>query len=436
MEGPHHILDVAPGRRPRLVRVQPRDFWYAPPAPAPDFVRAAFDVVEVATPAAAWKEVGAPGPRTAFVGAAAEEAAEHGVAPAGREPEGARRAPRLGADVQERLGGRRAARRRRRRPRPRTARPRPRSARAPRRSRSTTPTSPPLGDVEDALPYTTIVGLDHHAATLHYHGKSGRETTKARVFLIDAGATARGYASDITRTYVAPGADPVFVRLLDGMKALQARLCATSRPGPVVRRPAPRDAPRRGRSPRRGRRSPGPGRRGVREGPHAPVPARTASATSSASRSTTSRAARSTGKARSRRRPRGHPALRTTRVIEERMVFTIEPGLYFIPMLLEPVPRGAARRGLRLGARGPPRPVGRHPDRGQHPRRRGREPQPDAGVPAGLTPDGTRDRVPGRLVRAFAGRRSFATSISRSRRARRSSSSDEAARARRRPSGW
>ena len=32
--------------------------------------------------------------------------------------------------------------------------------------------------------------------------------------------------------------------------------------------------------------------------------------------------------------PARHPFLRTTRTIEEGQVFTIEPGLYFIPMLL------------------------------------------------------------------------------------------------------
>ncbi len=41
--------------------------------------------------------------------------------------------------------------------------------------------------------------------------------------------------------------------------------------------------------------------------------------------------------------PEGHPALRITRVIEERMLFTIEPGLYFIPMLLEPYRTGPNR---------------------------------------------------------------------------------------------
>jgi len=87
VDGPHHLLDVVPGKRPRLVRVQPRDFWYAPPAPAPDFVRREFDVVEVATPGAAWKEIGAAGPRTAFIGAATEETGAHGIVPAGVNPD-------------------------------------------------------------------------------------------------------------------------------------------------------------------------------------------------------------------------------------------------------------------------------------------------------------------------------------------------------------
>src|ERR1700690_2703658 len=69
VDGPYHLLDVVPGRRPRLVRVQPRDYWYAPPAPAPDFVRHEFEIVEVATPDEAWKEIGAAGGRAARSGA-------------------------------------------------------------------------------------------------------------------------------------------------------------------------------------------------------------------------------------------------------------------------------------------------------------------------------------------------------------------------------
>ncbi len=38
--------------------------------------------------------------------------------------------------------------------------------------------------------------------------------------------------------------------------------------------------------------------------------------------------------------PAEHPFLRTTRVIDEGQVFTVEPGLYFIPMLLRPFRNG------------------------------------------------------------------------------------------------
>jgi Xaa-Pro dipeptidase len=46
--------------------------------------------------------------------------------------------------------------------------------------------------------------------------------------------------------------------------------------------------------------------------------------------------------------PAEHPALRTTRVDEERHLFTIEPGLYFIPMLLDPY-RESARNEVDWG---------------------------------------------------------------------------------------
>ena len=44
--------------------------------------------------------------------------------------------------------------------------------------------------------------------------------------------------------------------------------------------------------------------------------------------------------------PAHSPALRNTRKLSERMVFTIEPGCYFIPQLLEP--ERAKKRGRRI----------------------------------------------------------------------------------------
>ena len=59
-----------------------------------------------------------------------------------------------------------------------------------------------VGDVDDALPYTSIVALNERAATLHYHGKRGREAANGAVLLIDAGASVKGYGCDITRVVV------------------------------------------------------------------------------------------------------------------------------------------------------------------------------------------------------------------------------------------
>jgi Xaa-Pro dipeptidase len=82
---------------------------------------------------------------------------------------------------------------------------------------------------EDELPYTTIVALNEKAAFLHYHNKRG--VRNGDVLLIDAGAKARGYASDITRTHVSKGCNPKFTVLRDGVEKLQQELCGDVRPG-------------------------------------------------------------------------------------------------------------------------------------------------------------------------------------------------------------
>jgi Xaa-Pro dipeptidase len=54
---------------------------------------------------------------------------------------------------------------------------------------------------ESETPYGSIVALNENAAILHYTHFERSAPNKARSFLIDAGATFHGYASDITRTY-------------------------------------------------------------------------------------------------------------------------------------------------------------------------------------------------------------------------------------------
>ena len=82
---------------------------------------------------------------------------------------------------------------------------------------------------ETALPYGSIVALNEHCATLHYQLRDLQPPARRFSLLIDAGASWRGYASDITRTWAtSPG---IFADLIDGMHRLQLELCEAVAPG-------------------------------------------------------------------------------------------------------------------------------------------------------------------------------------------------------------
>jgi Xaa-Pro dipeptidase len=189
------------------------------------------------------------------------------------------------------------------------------------------------------LPYNAIVALDEKAAFLHYESK--RPLGDGKVLLIDAGAQFRGYASDITRTHVSRRCDSRFVALRDGMEKIQQDLCALVRPGApfgdlhleahrkigallvetgIVKATAA-EAMEKGWSRPFFPHGLGHhlglqvhdvgGHLEDRDGAKAPP-------------------------------PREHPYLRNTRAIEPGQFFTIEPGLYFIEMLLREFRSGGA----------------------------------------------------------------------------------------------
>jgi Xaa-Pro dipeptidase len=337
VEGPAHLLEVRPGKRARLLRVTPPDFWYEPPAAAPAFVSRSIEVVDLPDSEAAWREV-RPAARTAFVGEGTEEAPAHGIGAASVNP------PKLVA----RLDWDRAYKT------PyeeetlfeanRVAADGFRAAKDAFRSGASEMEIhhaflSACGTTEAALPYPTIVAQDEKSAVLHYQRKRDRGAVAATILLLDAGAPLRGYGSDITRTWTAAGADPVFAALVAGMEALQQRLCAAVRPGiPYLDLHVA-------------------AHRGVAE-----LLTETEVVKGSADQAFDAgltrpffphglghflgiqvhdvggRLADRDGAAQPP--PPFYPFLRTTRTIEERMVFTIEPGLYFIPMLLEPLRQG------------------------------------------------------------------------------------------------
>lgn len=89
--------------------------------------------------------------------------------------------------------------------------------------------------LDQELPYSNIIALNEKAAILHYQNKRryvDRTVKPAnRVLLIDAGCRAQGYCSDISRTWAADNAHPVFHDLLNGMQTLQASLVHSVKPG-------------------------------------------------------------------------------------------------------------------------------------------------------------------------------------------------------------
>jgi Xaa-Pro dipeptidase len=188
------------------------------------------------------------------------------------------------------------------------------------------------------LPYNNIVALNRHAAVLHYTDLDLDPPARIDSFLIDAGASHAGYACDITRTYSRDPADE-FQALVDAVDRAQQAMCAQVRAGTDYRqlhldahlalasilrdagvlRVAADEAVATGVS---GAFFP----HGVGHGIGVQVHEVAGFAESESGGVLP--------------KPEGHPYLRLTRVLQPGMVVTIEPGIYFIDMLLEPLRQG------------------------------------------------------------------------------------------------
>lgn len=76
---------------------------------------------------------------------------------------------------------------------------------------------------ERDLPYDNIVGLNEHAAVLHYQFQDRKTPAELRTLLLDAGAVHLGYAADITRTHAADKAS-AFAELIAALDSAQKSL--------------------------------------------------------------------------------------------------------------------------------------------------------------------------------------------------------------------
>lgn len=80
------------------------------------------------------------------------------------------------------------------------------------------------------VPYGNIIALNEHAAVLHYTKLDHQPPTETISFLIDAGAEYNGYAADLTRTY-AWQSDNTFAHLLKALNDEHLALIDTLKVG-------------------------------------------------------------------------------------------------------------------------------------------------------------------------------------------------------------
>ncbi|EWH01075.1 Xaa-Pro dipeptidase [Halomonas sp. BC04] len=195
---------------------------------------------------------------------------------------------------------------------------------------------------ESHVPYGNIIGINAHAGVLHYQHYDATPPAKQQSLLVDAGHRYRGYCSDITRTWAGEQADALIPALIEGVTQVQQQLIATLRPGVdyvalhkrmhdlladlLVEHRIVLGSPESAVA------------NGITRAfcPHGLGHLLGIQVHDVAGRHAADGVALPP--------PGEHPALRLTRELEAGMVVTIEPGLYVIPMLLDPLREGSVSR--------------------------------------------------------------------------------------------
>ena len=326
LDNPNCYVIYTPGRKPQLIYFQPVDYWYKPAATPSGYWVEHFDIHIIATPEDAAQHFPKRG-RIAFIGEPElKHPGELNPAPllnqlhfdrawkteyevecmriangiGARAHRAAERAFRAGASEYEiHLEYLRAA-----------------------------------NSTEEELPYSNIIGLNENAAVLHYtqHDRGKLDASRRFSFLIDAGANVHGYASDITRTHSQRKDE--FNQLIEAFDAGQQEICSSVKPKVhypdlhmqghrmvarlLERFQFTRDIDADGIVERRISSAFFP--HGV--GHYIGLQVHDVGGFMA------------DPKGNAIERPKDHPYLRLTRVVEPAMVFTIEPGLYFIEPLL------------------------------------------------------------------------------------------------------
>lgn len=221
LEGAEHLLIVEPGKKPRLRVYKPADFWHEVKPLAQDFWMDSFAIEIFDDLEALWKGV-AVGKRSAYHGPDSGRAQGAGllVGVEGLLPRlNWNRLNKSAYEQQCLVDATRIA------------------AEGHKAAERTFRQGGSELDIHFAylkatrsreidLPYENIIGLNEKGAILHYADKRD-DVHNGRVLLIDAGANSRGYAADITRSYATDDAPEEFRALLADAISMQLGLCAS-----------------------------------------------------------------------------------------------------------------------------------------------------------------------------------------------------------------
>jgi Xaa-Pro dipeptidase len=184
---------------------------------------------------------------------------------------------------------------------------------------------------EEEMPYNSIVAYNENAAVLHYQYLERTPPAVLRSFLIDAGAQYRGYAADITRTYAR--ASGRFADLVHAMDEAQQALCAEIVAGRDYRDVHLSAHRILGDVMHASGLTKLPGQAALESGvtsvffPHGIGHLLGLQVHDVGG-------VMGDAQGHERERPKGHPYLRLTRMLEPGVVVTVEPGIYLIDSLL------------------------------------------------------------------------------------------------------
>ena len=222
---PECALLIRPGQTPKLWYYQPEDFWHVPP-PAPESWWADALEVEICRKPDLWRK---PAGSVGALAVIAEEPGQvGGLDRADINPEG------LVARLHEHRTEKTAWERHLLMEANRLAAAGHRAAAGAFREGLSELEihlryQAAVGQSSSDLPYSSIVGVNEHAAVLHYQHQSSRRPDDPRTLLIDAGAGSKGYAADVTRTTTTDNGD--FAAMIRDMDEGQQRLCERARAG-------------------------------------------------------------------------------------------------------------------------------------------------------------------------------------------------------------